>query len=142
MATARRSISLWVREIPPTTATARRMCIVRAATAGCSSKHAAEHVLLRARHLTALASHARSHAGKPGSVLVLRNDYRLRPACTSTADTLELIRVNQKRSRRFPSPNGTLEQWLGRRDVRYQVWNTHARMRAGLHGDAHAACTP
>ncbi|KAF8065921.1 MRE11 [Scenedesmus sp. PABB004] len=58
--------------------------------------------------------------GEPGSLVVLRNSYRVRPVCTSTNSTMELIRKDQHRSPRIPAPDGSLTQWLGYANVTYQ----------------------
>lgn len=60
-------------------------------------------------------------AGQPGSVLVTDHVYRVRPACTSTDSTLQLINKDQKRSTRFPLPGKDQRQVLGIVNATYQV---------------------
>jgi hypothetical protein len=51
-------------------------------------------------------------AGSPGAVVATVNLIRVRPACTSTPSTLELIKKDQRRSSRFPLPQGPQQQLL------------------------------
>eukprot|EP00882_Tetradesmus_deserticola_P009164 GHRQ01009666.1.p1 GENE.GHRQ01009666.1~~GHRQ01009666.1.p1 ORF type:complete len:293 (+),score=84.72 GHRQ01009666.1:526-1404(+) len=51
--------------------------------------------------------------GAPGAVLVTANLVRLRPACTSTASTQELISKAQRRSSRFPLAQEPQRQLVG-----------------------------
>jgi hypothetical protein len=55
------------------------------------------------------------------------NLIRVRPACTSTPSTLELIKKDQRRSSRFPLPQGPQQQLL-------DVVNASFRVRAGEGG--------
>uniref|UniRef100_A0A383WBA4 Protein kinase domain-containing protein n=1 Tax=Tetradesmus obliquus TaxID=3088 RepID=A0A383WBA4_TETOB len=50
--------------------------------------------------------------GSPGAVVATRHLFRLRPACTSTASTLELITKDQPRSKRFPLAQPPQRQML------------------------------
>lgn len=59
--------------------------------------------------------------GEPGSVLLLNNTYRQRPACTSRIHAEQLI-LNSPRSPRFPGPAGKeQEQVIGAINVTYKV---------------------
>jgi hypothetical protein len=57
-------------------------------------------------------------------VVATVNLFRLRPACTSTPSTLELIKKDQPRSRRFPLAEGPQRQLL-------DVVNASFRVRGG-----------
>jgi len=59
--------------------------------------------------------------GKPGSTVLLKNDYRVRLACTTTNSTIELILKDQKRSPRIPAADGSMQQYVASQSVDYQV---------------------
>jgi hypothetical protein len=50
--------------------------------------------------------------GAPGAIVATVNLVRVRPACTTTASTLELIKEGQLRSPRFPLPQEPQRQLL------------------------------
>jgi hypothetical protein len=64
-------------------------------------------------------------------VVATLNLIRLRPACTSTPSTLELIKKDQRRSSRFPLAQGPQQQLL---DV------VNASFRVRLAGAAGRCC--